>query len=71
MAYHNRNRLKFIEHVIEVYNAEKHHDIPDSYIVRNIFPKHKIYISYRLWMKIKNMKASERMPAYRQPELFN
>lgn len=68
MAYHNRNRLKRIEYIIKVYNEVKKPDIPDSFIVRNIFPKHHIYISYRLWMNIKNMKLSDRQP--KQPSLF-
>lgn len=68
MAYNNRNRLLKIEHIIDVYNRVKNEDVPDTKIVRSIFPQHKIYISYRLWMQIKNMKPSERAP--RQMELF-
>lgn len=67
MAYHNRNRLKYIEHILSVYNSVKHYDVPDSHIVRHIFPKHNIYISYRNWMSIKNMKMRE---PEKQMELF-
>lgn len=68
MAYHNRNRLKKIEHIIQVYNEVKTPDIPDTRIISQVFPKHHIYISYRQWMMIKNMKFSERYP--KQLELF-
>lgn len=68
MAYNNRNRLRYTEYIIKVYNEVKQPDIPDSFIIRNIFPKHNIYISYRKWMNIKNMKRSERLP--QQATLF-
>lgn len=69
MAYNSRNRLKYTEHIIEVYNQVKNPDIPDSFIVRNIFPKHHIFISYRKWMSIKNLKPHEQMPC--QAKLFD
>ncbi len=69
MAYHNRNRLKTIEYIIDVYSQVKQYDVPDSYIVRNIFPKHHIYISYRRWMNIKNMKMPK--TDKKQMALFN
>lgn len=62
MAYHNQNRLRRIAHIIAVYNSLKEYDVPDSRIVSQEFPKHNIYISYRSWMDIKNMKMSDLKP---------
>lgn len=55
MAYNRNNYIKRARSIIEVYNAHKHADVPDSHIVRNIFPKYNIFITYRQWMNIKGM----------------
>lgn len=54
MAYNNRNYIKSINYIVGIYQANKQEDIPDTFIVRRIFPKHNIFISYRTWMYIKN-----------------
>lgn len=59
MAYNRRNYLKNVSFIIAVYNQIKQPDIPDTYILRYEFPKHGIFISYRTWMNIKNIRASE------------
>lgn len=48
--------MKHITHIVSIYNTVKEHDVPDTFILRNVFPKHGIFISYRKWMNIKNMK---------------
>lgn len=53
MAYTTGNREKYLQHVFEVYDSVKHYDVPDTFIVRNIFPKHNIYMSYVTWMLMK------------------
>ena len=53
MAYNRNNYYKKAQHIIDVYNANKHDDVPDTKIIRTIFPKHNIFISYRQWMNIK------------------
>lgn len=53
MAYNNRNYLKRCKRIIEIYNKYKNPDIPDTRIVKHIFPKYDIDISYRQWMNIK------------------
>ena len=55
MAYNKRNYYKRIKHIIDVYNSVKHADVPDTAIVRNVFPKHNIHITYRQWMNIKGV----------------
>ncbi|MDV3980945.1 hypothetical protein CMT48_07695 [Elizabethkingia anophelis] len=55
MAYNKNNYYKKARKIIEVYNRYKYEDVPDTKIVRNIFPKYDIYISYRQWMNIKGM----------------
>ena len=69
MAYNRNNYLKQTRYIVEIYNSVKECDKPDSHIVRFIFPKHNIFLSYRTWMNIKNMKSSELNPA--QATLFN
>lgn len=59
MAYNPRNKLKKYKRIIAVYNEVKQEDIPDTYIVKNIFPKYNIFISYRNWVHIKGLKPSE------------
>lgn len=56
MAYNTIQQRRRVSHVVEVYNSVKQYDVPDSYIVRHIFPKHGIYISYRQWMNYKSLK---------------
>ncbi|MBO4233887.1 hypothetical protein [Riemerella anatipestifer] len=55
MAYNRRNYLKKARFIVEVYNSHKHSDVPDTTIVRNVFPKYNIFLSYRQWMNIKGM----------------
>lgn len=58
MAYNRNNHLKRIASIVAVYNNHKNDDVPDTAIVRNIFPKHNIHISYRTWMYIKGTPIS-------------
>lgn len=53
MAYNRNNYIKRAQHIVEVYKKYKHADVPDTDILRNHFPKHNIYLSYRQWMNIK------------------
>lgn len=53
MAYNRNNHLKKIRYAVGVYNEHKHDDLPDTYIIRVIFPKHNIHIAYRTWMNWK------------------
>ncbi|WP_298307228.1 hypothetical protein [Flavobacterium sp.] len=53
MAYNKKNYNKTARYIIEVYNAAKTPDIPDTKIVRTIFPQNNIHLSYRQWMNIK------------------
>lgn len=69
MAYNNKNYIKKARYIIDVYNAHKHADVPDTRIVRNIFPKHNIYLSYRQWMNIKGMVIPKQLDE--QLALFN
>ncbi len=59
MAYHGNNQKKRNQKILEVYQQVKKDHLPDTYIVRVEFPKYDIYISYRTWNNIKNMKPSE------------
>lgn len=69
MAYNKTNHLKRVRYIIEVYKSVKESDKPDTWILRNVFPKHHIHISYRSWMIYKNMKSSEFKST--QPTLFD
>lgn len=69
MPYTRDNYIKKARHIREVYHSVKEEDIPDTRIVRNIFPRHHIYISYRQWMNIKNMRVN-RMVVQEQGVLF-
>lgn len=69
MAYNGLNKEKQNKHILDVYNSVKHHDVPDTFIVRNIFPKHNIFISYRTWIGIKN--AGRQSGSLKQLALFN
>jgi hypothetical protein len=59
MAYNNKNHLKRVALILEVYNEVKESDIPDTRIVAKKFPERGINISYRTLMNYKNMKSSE------------
>jgi len=59
MAYTRTNHLKKVASIIDLYNQVKEPDIPDTYILRVIFPKHNIFISRRTWVGYKGMKPSE------------
>jgi hypothetical protein len=71
VAYNRKNYLKTVRHITEVYASVKETDVPDSKIIRHEFPKRGIYISYRTWMNIKNMKQSDVVQQpYRQIDMF-
>lgn len=55
----NTNKKKQYQYIVDIYNEHKQSDIPDTFIIRVIFPRHHIYISYRQWMRIKGHKPSE------------
>ena len=59
MAYNSRNKLKQYKRIIAIYNDVKQEDIPDTYIVKNVFPKYGVFISYRTWAHIKGLKPSD------------
>jgi len=69
MAYTRTNYLKNIRRITDVYVAVKQIDVPDTFIIKHEFPKRGIYISYRTWMYMKNIKQNT-LPV-RQAELFN
>lgn len=74
MAYNTRNHKKFVAHVLSVYREVKEYDIPDTQIVRHIFPKHHIYISYRQWSNIKAQylgdgKVAKPLPLFKDSDL--
>ena len=73
MPYVRDNYNKKAQYIREVYLSVKEEDIPDTKIVRSIFPKFKIYINYRQWMNIKSMKInrSEEEINPNQLALFN
>jgi hypothetical protein len=58
MAYNKGNYMRHLRHIVATYHRLKNEDIPDTYVVRVLFPKENIFISYRTWMNIKNMKVS-------------
>lgn len=55
MAYNKKNYNKRAQFIIDVYKNAKNDDVPDTKIVRTIFPKFNIFLSYRQWMNIKGM----------------
>nr|DAD65336.1 MAG TPA: hypothetical protein [Myoviridae sp. ctOoC8]DAY26224.1 MAG TPA: hypothetical protein [Caudoviricetes sp.] len=55
MPRNRENYLKRARYIVEVYKKHKYDDVPDTRIVRHIFPKYHIYINYRQWMNIKGM----------------
>ncbi len=74
MAYNRKNYLKKARYIADIYQMVKEHDIPDTHIVRCIFPKYGIFISYGRWMVIKSMKQTALPPAqqtlFTNPELL-
>ena len=59
MAYNKKNFLKRAAFILQVYQSVKEHDIPDTYILKYVFPKYGIELSYRTWMNMKNIKQTE------------
>lgn len=55
-GYNKNNYYKWARYVVEIYNKYKHEDVPDTRIVKNKFPEHGIFITYRQWMNIKGMR---------------
>lgn len=55
---HNNIKRKY-NYIIDIYKEYKQEDIPDTFIVFNVFPKHGVFISYRQWVRIKGMKPSQ------------
>jgi hypothetical protein len=70
MAYNSKNKHRQYLRIIEIYQEHKQQDIPDTFIVRSVFPKHNIFISYRTWNSIKGKKPSDLMPRDGQMSLF-
>ena len=62
MAYNRTNYYKRVRFIIGVYNDAKTPDIPDTWIVANVFPKHNIDITYRQWQNIKGMRIPKEAP---------
>jgi hypothetical protein len=58
-GYNNKNYLKWVRYVREIYFKYKYEDVPDTRIVKNKFPIHGIFINYRQWMNIKNMRIPQ------------
>lgn len=56
--------------MVAVYNQHKQYDVPDTHIVRHVFPKHNIFISYRTWMVIKGTPLTHPEGDKRQLSLF-
>jgi hypothetical protein len=70
MAYISNNKKKEIKRVLDIYKSVKEYDKPDTFIVKNTFPKHGIFISYSTLMNYKNLKPSDLLtdntPLYKQ-----
>jgi hypothetical protein len=62
MAYNRTNYYKRARYIIEVYNTAKFSDVPDTWIVANVFPKHNINIGYRQWLNIKGLRIPKEAP---------
>lgn len=58
MPYVRDNYIKTALYIREVYLKVKEEDIPDTRIVRNVFPKYGIFLGYRQWMDIKGMRIN-------------
>jgi len=59
MAYNPKNKLRAFRRILAIYSEVKQEDIPDTFIVAKVFPKHHIYISLRTWMTIKHLDPAE------------
>lgn len=59
MAISQDNFNKRVKFIVHVYQEAKERDIPDTRILRVVFPSKGIFISYRQWMRIKALKPSE------------
>lgn len=70
MAYNRANHQKNVEMIIRLYLRVKEHDVPDTHIVRYIFPKHGVFISYRTLMYYKRSKLSRTVGDHVQLNLF-
>lgn len=70
MAFRRNNHIKRVNYVIAVYKQYKEQDVPDTFILNNIFPKHNIFISYRTWMDYKSMKPVKSRVPENQINLF-
>lgn len=68
MAYNRNNYFKRARYIIDIYKSVKHDDVPDTQIVRTIFPKHNIHLSYRQWMNLKGLVIPQ--PAQNQLTMF-
>jgi hypothetical protein len=62
MAYNRINYYKRAKYIIAIYNEAKHDDVPDTDIVRKVFPKNNIHLSYRQWMNIKGLVIPKQNP---------
>jgi hypothetical protein len=71
MAYNKRNYLKKVQYIMSVYQGHKYADVSDASILRNIFPKHNIHISYRQWMNIKSAANHQPAPTVQHLSLFD
>jgi hypothetical protein len=65
------NKQKYREHVMNIYAQVKQEDIADSYIVRIIFPKHHIYVSYNTFMRIKHPQGKKKIVDTNQISIFD
>jgi hypothetical protein len=64
------NHIKRIRYANEIYQQHKEIDVPDTKILRTVFPKYNIFISYRQWMRYKNIPMKNLRP-FNQLSLFN
>ena len=70
LAYNSRNHQKNVEMIIRLYLLVKEHDVPDTKIIRHIFPKHGVFISYRTLMYYKRIKLRTAVDNKIQLNLF-
>lgn len=70
MPYVRDNYCKRAQYIREVYFKVKEDDIPDTRIVRSVFPRYNIWISYRQWMNIKNMRINRQPQPVSQMAMF-
>lgn len=62
MAYNKNNYNKRTRLIIALYKTVKNEDVPDTEIVRRIFPQHNVFLSYRQWMNIKGTPIPSEIP---------